>query len=89
MSTQRELSNEYQHDRVYMIFKNICILVLRTKVKNIHAYGYNLRILRSPLKNRMPKDFTIAYFGHPVSKSLVGPLSRLCDFFVIDLPNLL
>ena len=31
-STQRELSNEYQHDRVSMISKNLCILVLRTKV---------------------------------------------------------
>ena len=31
-STQRELSNEYQHDRVKMIFKNVCILVLWTKV---------------------------------------------------------
>ena len=27
-STQRELSNEYQHDKV---FKNLCILVLCTK----------------------------------------------------------
>ena len=31
-STQRELSNEYQHDRVKMIFNNLCILVLWTKV---------------------------------------------------------
>ena len=31
-STQRELSDEYQHDRVPMIFKNLCVLVLRTKV---------------------------------------------------------
>ena len=31
-STQRELSNEYQHDRVYMVFKNICILVIWTNV---------------------------------------------------------
>ena len=31
-STRQELSNEYQHDRVYMVFKNLCILVLRTKV---------------------------------------------------------
>ena len=30
--TQRELSNEYQHDRVWMVFKNICIFVLWTKV---------------------------------------------------------
>ena len=31
-STQRELSNEYQHDRVWMVFKDFCILVLWTKV---------------------------------------------------------
>ena len=31
-STQRELSNEYQHDRVKMIFRNLCVLVLGTKV---------------------------------------------------------
>ena len=31
-STQQELSNEYQHDMVWMIFKNLCILVLWTKV---------------------------------------------------------
>ena len=31
-STHRELSNEYQHDRVQMIFKNLFVLVLWTKV---------------------------------------------------------
>ena len=31
-STQRELSNENQYDRVLMGFKNLCILVLWTKV---------------------------------------------------------
>ena len=31
-STPRELSNEYQHDRVEMVFKNICIPVLWKKV---------------------------------------------------------
>ena len=31
-STYRELSNEYQHDRVSMVFKNLCIIVLWTKV---------------------------------------------------------
>ena len=31
-STQRELSNEYQHDRVQMIFKNLCVLVPWMKV---------------------------------------------------------
>ena len=28
---QQELSNEYQHDSVQMVFKNICALVLWTK----------------------------------------------------------
>ena len=31
-STQRELSYEYEHDRVEMFFKNLCILVLLMKV---------------------------------------------------------
>ena len=31
-SAQRELSNEYQHSRVSMVFKNLCIPVLRAKV---------------------------------------------------------
>ena len=31
-STQHELSNEYQHDNVKMVFKNVCIFVLWTKV---------------------------------------------------------
>ena len=31
-SSQGELSNEYQHDRVWMIFKNLCILVLWMKI---------------------------------------------------------
>ena len=30
--TQRELSNEYQHDRVKMVIKHVCVLVLWTKV---------------------------------------------------------
>ena len=31
-SAQRVLSNEYQHDRVKMFFKNVCIHMLWTKV---------------------------------------------------------
>ena len=31
-STQRELSNEYQHDRVQIVFKNLCLLELWMKV---------------------------------------------------------
>ena len=30
-SNQRELSNEYQHYRVFMDFRNLCVLVLWTK----------------------------------------------------------
>ena len=31
-STQQELTIEYQHDRVLMVLKNLCVLVLWTKV---------------------------------------------------------
>ena len=31
-SAQQELSNEYQHDRVQLVFKNIRVFVLWTKV---------------------------------------------------------
>ena len=31
-SSQRELSNVYQNDRVSMVFKNLCVLMLWTKV---------------------------------------------------------
>ena len=31
-STQRDLSNEYQHDKGWMVFRNRCIFVPRTKV---------------------------------------------------------
>ena len=31
-STQRERSNEYQHDRVSMVIRNLCVLVLWMKV---------------------------------------------------------
>ena len=33
--TQRELSNEYQHDRVYMVFKNHCIFVLSLSIGRV------------------------------------------------------
>ena len=31
-STRRELSSEYQHDRVLMVFKTLCIFMLWTKI---------------------------------------------------------
>ena len=47
-STQRELSNEYQYDRVKMFFKNLCVIVHWTKVVSaleglricVEIYGY-------------------------------------------------
>ena len=41
-STQQKLSNEYQHDRVQIIFKNLCLLVLWTKVASA-LEGLSLR----------------------------------------------
>ena len=41
--------------------------------KFIHVNGWNLGILWSPLNIWTPKDFTIAKFGHPVSKSWLRP----------------
>ena len=31
-SAQQELSSEYQHDRVQMVIKNLCVIVLGMKV---------------------------------------------------------
>ena len=39
-STQRELSNEYQHDRVSMVFKDFSVLVLWTNVASA-LEGFN------------------------------------------------
>ena len=33
----------------------------------------DLNVLWSPLKNRIPQNFAIANFGHPVSKSWLRP----------------
>ena len=33
-STQRELSNEYQHDKVKIVIKNCCIIVLWMKLSS-------------------------------------------------------
>ena len=49
-STQCELSNKYQHDRVKMVLKNICVLVLWTKVA-LAMVGWNLMPLVANLAN--------------------------------------
>ena len=35
-STQRELCNEYQRDRVQMVFKNICVIMLALTMLEIY-----------------------------------------------------
>ena len=42
----------------------------------IHVYGWNMSILWSPFKIWMPKDFIIANFRHPLSKSELRPWSN-------------
>ena len=48
-STQRELSNEYQHDRVRMFFKNVCVVVLWAKVASALEGLNNMRLSYSIL----------------------------------------
>ena len=36
----------------------------------------------SPLKNRMPKKFTIANFGHPVSESWLRPFPHKSNLYI-------
>ena len=42
---QQELSNEYQHDRVKMISKNLCVLVLWNKIRASTLEGLNMYLL--------------------------------------------
>ena len=53
-SAQQELSNKYQHDRVLMVLKNLCILVLWAKVATA------LEGLRAP-KRPCPAISIISY----------------------------
>ena len=61
--TQRELSNEYQHDRIKMVFENICVLVFWTKVASaleglMVKYGKNVVInkILNPLMLKYGKN---------------------------------
>ena len=47
-STQRELSNEYQHGRVYMVFKNLLVLVLWKKKVTLALEGLNFNFNSIP-----------------------------------------
>ena len=46
--------------------------------KFIHVYGWNRSFLWAPLKIWMPKYFTIAKFGHTVSKFRLRPCAKSC-----------
>ena len=50
-STQRELSNEYQHDRVLMVFKKFCVLVLWMKVASA-LEGLSISCMKFFLKTK-------------------------------------
>ena len=49
-SPQGELSNEYQHDRVWMVFKKFCVRVLWTKIASA-LEGFTLMHLVANLAN--------------------------------------
>ena len=57
-STQRELSNEYQHDRVQIVIKNLCILVLWMRVTLALKEG-----LSSQQKLPKPKSLATVSIG--------------------------
>ena len=64
--------------KLIFFYLNIIPMTLYTNIrqyfiKEIHVYGCNLSILRSPLKNKISQNFTNANFGHLVSKSWLIP----------------
>ena len=81
-STHGELSNECQHDRVLMVFKNLCILVLWTKVASsleglslsccppfTHFHSLHLAFFR-----RFPKRIYVTMPELLTRKSMLGKL---------------
>ena len=54
-SAQRDLSNEYQHDKVEIVFKSICILVLLTKVASALE---GLKVLTTMKLSHIPGFYT-------------------------------
>ena len=67
-STRWELSNEYQHDRVSMVFKNLCqfgqykVLQKNWKMLEILAYGYSSESTRWELSNEYQQDRVQMFF---------------------------
>ena len=79
-SAQGELSNEYQHDRVKMVFKNLCMFLLWTKVAlaldglNFFLFTF-LFIVFSPSLSR--GDGTLMFFYLLGSSDEAGRGGRL------------
>ena len=63
-STQRELSNEYQHDRVYLFIKDRCVLVLWTKVTSAFEGLKQLEKVVLNLSHRSQKQHDTLILGH-------------------------
>ena len=59
-STHQELSNEYQHDMVKIVFKNICILFLRTKVA-IALKGLKVRDIKNQVLRKYYSEVLMPY----------------------------
>ena len=69
-STQRVLSNEYQHDRVKMVFKNICVFVLWKKEASA-LEGLSIHRKKLPIPYRCPMT-------DPLNDASTAILSQIC-----------
>ena len=84
-STQWELSNEYQHDRVWKVFKNVCALVLWTKVASAlegnQRFGDILSVKYNTLQLNSDKTATRLYSlfdGLLYFMSLIANKTKTC-----------
>ena len=74
-STQRDLSNEYQHDRVCMVFKKLCVFVLWAKVASA-LEGLSISIFTWGTI-----EVILSYF-HYLVLLISGTISNLVTFFI-------
>ena len=61
----------------------LCLILMRKYVYDC----YLSYMLLSPLKNRVPKSFTIANFRHPLSKSWLRPCLHFFPQFYFLMPR--
>ena len=78
--TRRDLSNEYQHDRVWMVFKNLCILVIWTKVARPDATPNTDSVLALYITQpRHTPDLLLHLGGSP---QVISPILKLFHFLI-------